>query len=78
VGPSRNSPFDFRVDVFFVPSGNGRGVVVPLDLATKSSFVQELQIRFTDLDNGAILSASGSVRARRFDVRWEAGLRTLW
>jgi hypothetical protein len=67
----------FVVDFFFVLSGNGRGVVVPLDLATKNNFVQELQNRFPDLDNGVIISASGSTRARQFVVWRKAGSRTL-
>jgi hypothetical protein len=59
----------YSEDFFFVLHGaDGSGAVVPNELAAKHDFVAELQRRFPDLDNGAIIEASSCVQNRRFLV----------
>ena len=58
-------------DFFFLLEGrDGSGVAVSNELAVKHGLVAILQRRLAELDNKAIIEASGSTRARRFLV-WQ-------
>jgi len=56
-------------DVFFaLGAGNGKGCLVPLELATSSHLLEALQQRLPGLDNAAVAQAMGSTTEAVFTI----------
>jgi len=56
-------------DVFFaLGAGNGKGCLVPLELATSSHLLEALQQRLPGLDNAAVALAMGSTTEAVFTI----------
>jgi len=63
----------YREDVFFVLiSADGKGCLVPHDAAVRTKLLEELQSRFANLDDDAVIRAMGSTSNNNFLI-WKAG-----
>jgi len=57
-------------DFFILLHASAKGVCVSNALSTKEKLIEELQRRFPDLDNQAIINASSCIENQRFLI-WE-------